>query len=108
MSNDIVSALLPAIFQTCLELDTQDVWNGFFLHALVLDHMKGMNTLSSSIMHLHKLIIFGLNSLLTIGEWLALARRSGIMYVINVVGFRQMRMGLNARVCLPDIQCKYC
>ena len=30
--------MLPATFQTRLELDTRDVWNGFFLHSLILDH----------------------------------------------------------------------
>ena len=30
--------MVPAAFPTRLKLDTKDVWNGFFLHSLLLDH----------------------------------------------------------------------
>ena len=37
---DEVKALLPADWQFSLQLDVDDVWNGFFLHALILDHLE--------------------------------------------------------------------
>lgn len=36
----MVNFSIPAAFPTRLELDTKDVWNGFFLHSLLVDHME--------------------------------------------------------------------
>jgi hypothetical protein len=40
LSNENVNAAVPIAFPTRLELDTRDVWNAFFLHSLLLDHME--------------------------------------------------------------------
>jgi hypothetical protein len=40
LSNQRISVAVPAAFPTRLELDTKDVWNGFFLHSLLLDHVE--------------------------------------------------------------------
>lgn len=37
MNEDIRSSL-PAVWHTTLEMDVEDVWNGFFLYSLLLDH----------------------------------------------------------------------
>lgn len=38
--DDEVKALLPADWQFSLQLNVDDVWNGFFLHALIIDHLE--------------------------------------------------------------------
>jgi hypothetical protein len=38
--NESVNVAVPAAFPTQLELDTKDVWNGFFLYSLLIDHME--------------------------------------------------------------------
>jgi CxC5 like cysteine cluster associated with KDZ transposases len=40
LSNDVIRDSLPATTPMRLELDTRDVWNGFFLHSLLLDHAE--------------------------------------------------------------------
>jgi hypothetical protein len=38
ISNDSVQSSLPTDWQTSFDLDVEDVWNGFFSYALLLDH----------------------------------------------------------------------
>ena len=38
LSNHRINVAIPPAFPTRLELDTKDIWNGFFLHSLLLDH----------------------------------------------------------------------
>ncbi|KAJ7210572.1 hypothetical protein B0H12DRAFT_1278150 [Mycena haematopus] len=38
LSNPFIQSSLPANWSTSLELDVEDVWNAFFLHALLLDY----------------------------------------------------------------------
>jgi hypothetical protein len=38
LQNESTKAALPANWSTSLYLDVEDVWNGFFLHALILEH----------------------------------------------------------------------
>lgn len=40
MHNHIVNPMLPADWPTSLELDVEDVWNGFYIHALILEHRE--------------------------------------------------------------------
>jgi hypothetical protein len=35
-----ISSALPSNWSTSFELDVEDVWNGFFLHALLLDQKE--------------------------------------------------------------------
>lgn len=45
MLNEFVQASLPASFPTRLEIDTKDVWNGFFIHSLLLEHTEQQTNL---------------------------------------------------------------
>ncbi|KAJ7744876.1 hypothetical protein B0H16DRAFT_1889524 [Mycena metata] len=47
LSNEAIQPSLPATWSTSLELDVQDVWNAFFLYALLLD-----NQVHGTILHL--------------------------------------------------------
>ncbi|PPQ76766.1 hypothetical protein CVT26_000266 [Gymnopilus dilepis] len=38
--NDVPKAALPADWQTSLVIDLEDVWNGFYLHSLLLHHYE--------------------------------------------------------------------
>lgn len=45
MHNPLVNPMLPADWPTSLELDVEDVWNGFYIHALILEHRECGSTL---------------------------------------------------------------
>ncbi|KAJ7718060.1 hypothetical protein B0H16DRAFT_1797918 [Mycena metata] len=47
LPNEAIQSSLPATWSTSLELDVQDVWNAFFLYALLLD-----NQVHGKILHL--------------------------------------------------------
>jgi len=38
--NPVVTASCPAVWACNLELNVEQVWTGFFLHSLLLDHME--------------------------------------------------------------------
>jgi hypothetical protein len=38
--NKFISTSCTPVWSNNLELDVEDVWNGFFLHSLLLDHIK--------------------------------------------------------------------
>lgn len=40
LKNELILPFLPADWQTSLQLDVHDVWSGFFLHALILEHQE--------------------------------------------------------------------
>jgi hypothetical protein len=40
LSHNPIAHLLPPVWDARLELDCRDVWNAFFLHALLLDHAE--------------------------------------------------------------------
>ncbi|KAF8054208.1 hypothetical protein FPV67DRAFT_1569119 [Lyophyllum atratum] len=45
LSNESVKPSLPAIWPTSLKLDVEDIWNGFYVHALILQHQESSSTL---------------------------------------------------------------
>lgn len=40
LTNDTIDAFLPADWQTSLKIDVEDIWNGFFIHALLINHRE--------------------------------------------------------------------
>lgn len=45
MHNPNVNPALPAEWSTSLELDVEDVWNGFYIYALILEHRESGSVL---------------------------------------------------------------
>jgi hypothetical protein len=39
-ANEDICESLPVVWHTSLEMDVDDVWNGFFLYSLLLDHVE--------------------------------------------------------------------